>query len=583
LFADVLHAHLLEELPDVAPELHRRASTWFERHGETAQAVLHSMAAHDFARAADLMELAIPALSRERREAEFYGWAQSLPDEVVAVRPVLGIALAGALAQVSEFATVARRLDAVELSVRGTLSDPWPEQPPVGLVVVDVHGYQRLPGMIQMYRAAVALTSGDLKDTFSHAQQALDLAPTDDDLTRAAAGVLAGLAAWAGGDLEGALTAYRASMAGLQRAGFVADVLGCRIAVADILLTQGRLSAAQATYQTGLELAASQPGPPLRGTADMHVGLAAVLLERDDRVGAAEHLAASQQLGEHNGLPQNPYRWRLVMARLRQAEGDLDTAVALVDEAARVYAGDYTPSLRPVPAVRARLQLRRGELGLAAEWAAAVEVCPEDDLTYLREFEHVTLGRLLLAEHAAGRGDSTLHEAIGLLNRLLAAADAGARDGTVIEILLLLALAHQQRRDTTAAMHDLQRAVALAAADGFVRMFADEGEALVPLLTTLALKNTSGFVRRLIATIGTRAPAANPSPLVVPLSDRELDVLRLLGSDLNGPDIARELSVSLNTMRTHTKSIYAKLGVNSRRAAVMQAAELNLPAGTRHR
>jgi LuxR family maltose regulon positive regulatory protein len=581
LFADVLQAHLLEESPEAVAGLHLRASVWFEQDGDTAQAVRHAMAGADLARAADLMELAIPALSRERREAEFHAWVRSLPDEVVAVRPVLGVAFAGALAQISEFATVAARLDTVERSVRASASDPWPDEPPPGLVVVDREGYRRLPAMLQTYRAALALTGGDLNGTVTHSRAALALAGPGDHLVRAAAGALGGLASWTEGDLVGAHAAYTASASGLYQAGFVADVLGCSITLGDICLTQGRIGAALHTYERALELAAPPPGTaPLRGTADMHVGIAGALLERDDRAGAAEHLAVNQQLGDRNGLPQNPYRWRLVTARLQEVEGNLNGALELLDEADRTYVGDYSPNVRPVPAVRARLQMRRGELGAALAWARERQLSPADDLSYLREFEHITLARLLMARHAAQRDETALTDAISLLERLLVAAEAGGREGIVIELLVLLALGHLGRREVPAALVVLRRAVDLAEPEGQARVFADEGAPMGSLLNSLAKREGStGYVRRLIAaSAGAGTRPSSPQTLVAPLSDRELDVLRLLATDLGGPDIARQLSVSLNTMRTHTKSIYAKLGVTNRRAAVRRATELDLPS-----
>ncbi|MFL6099064.1 MAG: LuxR C-terminal-related transcriptional regulator [Actinomycetales bacterium] len=584
LFADVLRAHLLEDASDDVAGLHRRAAAWFEAHAETSLAVDHYLAAGDVDRAADVMERAMPVMQRERREAELGRWVRALPDDVVRSRPVLGVAFVGALAQGSDFATIPERLADIEAALRPE-GGAWPRQPPPGLIVVDDDGFGALPATVEMYRAALALAGGDLSGTVAHAQEALTLAPPGHDLVRAAAGALGGLAAWTAGDLSGAHAAYLESVAGLERAGFIADVLGCCIAVGDIQRARGRLGDALRTFEWALDLAAATSGrEPLRGTADMHVGIAEILLERGDVAAAAEHLAIVSALPEYNGLPQNPYRSRVVKARLREAEGDLDDALALLDEADRVYVGDYSPNIRPVAATRARLRLRRRELELAEAWALDQAVSADEPLTYLREYEHITLARILLARHGIRHDDAALDVAVELLTRLLAAAEDGGRDGSAVEVLVLLALAHQARRDQRAALDVLGRALRLAAPERPVRVFADEGQPMAALLKALPKDvseepSTSGYARRILASIEPveRTPASPPG-LVEPLSARELDVLRLLATDLAGPDIARSLSVSLNTLRTHTKNIYAKLGTSSRRAAVTRARELDLLA-----
>jgi LuxR family maltose regulon positive regulatory protein len=583
LFADVLQAHLLDERAEDVAELHRRAAAWWQAHGDSPRAIDHALAGGDSGRAADLMELAMPVMTRERREAELARWVRSLPEEVVRVRPVLGVAFVGALARVSDFDTVGQRLSDIERALR-TQDGAWPVGPPPDLIVVDNDGYRSLPAHVAMYRSALALADGDLEGTVTHAREALSLATPDDDHARASAGALAGLASWTKGDLAGAHAAYTASMASLGKARFATDVLGCCIALGDIRRTQGRLDDALRIYQWAADREPPRPGADLlRGTADMHVGMAGVLLERNDLAAAQDHLAVSHRLGEHNGLPQNAYRWRVAMAGLREAEGDLDGALELLDEADRVYVGDYLPNVRPVPAARARLRLRRGELSHAQAWARDRHLSASDDLSYLREYEHLTLARLLLARHRTERDTTSLRQALDLLEGLLASAEDGERGGSVLEVLLLQALAHQAREDTTAALGALHRAVLLAQPQGYVRLFVDEGPPMAALLKALTKRpGAPGYVRRLLAaTTRTEHRPAQPPTLVEPLSDRELDVLRLLGTDLDGPDIARALSVSLNTMRTHTRNIYAKLGVTSRRAAVRQAQDLNLLPGQR--
>jgi LuxR family maltose regulon positive regulatory protein len=475
LFADVLRAHLVEECGDEIADLHRRASTWFDANGDTPQAVSHALAAGDVGAAADLMERALPEVQRERREAELARWVEALPDEVVRLRPVLAIGLVGSLAQRSRFDAIPQRLSDIERALRAK-DGTWSEQPPREVIVVDEAAYRSVPARVEMYRAALALTGGDLDGTVAHAGEALKLTPDDDDLTRASAGALAGLAYWTTGDLDAAHAAYTETVNGLARVGFLADVLGCCISLGDIRRTQGKLDDALRTYQWALDLTAPQPGAqPLRGTADMHVGIAEVLLERDDLEAASEHLAICEQLGEYNGRPQNPYRSRVIMARLREAEGDLDGALALLDEAERVYAGDYNPNVRPVPAVRARLRIRRGELESATAWARERELSPDDPPSYLREYEHITLARILLARHRSERDRTAVDQVLPLLERLLAAAEDGGRAGSVLELLILLALAHQGRRDEHAALEALQRAVSLAHPKGYLRVFAHEG------------------------------------------------------------------------------------------------------------
>jgi LuxR family maltose regulon positive regulatory protein len=150
----------------------------------------------------------------------------------------------------------------------------------------------------------------------------------------------------------------------------------------------------------------------------------------------------------------------------------------------------------------------------------------------------------------------------------------------VVEVLALLGLAHQAGGDTTTAVATLDEALRLAESEGFVRVFLDEGAPMTALLMEATRHGSAtALAGRVLAAAPTPPrPTVRPAPtgLVEDLSNRELEVLRLLRSDLSGPDIARELVVSLNTVRTHTKSIYLKLGVNSRRAAVRRAAELGL-------
>ena len=581
LFADVLQARLLDEQPGQVPGLHRRASVWYEQNGEPPMAIGHALAARDFDQAADLIERAIPAMRITRQETTVHGWLKALPDEVVRVRPMLSFAVAGALLTGGEPEEVEVRLrDAGRWLQEAAATGEGSLARPGEMVVADEEEYRRLPGAIELYRSALALVRGDVPGTVRHAQRTLDLALTEDHGVRAGAAGFLGLAFWTSGDLEAAHPAWAQCAAGLRRSGQIADIFGCAIAMADIRLVQGRLGEAMRTYDQALQRASVQDGPVLRGTADMYVGMSEVHRERGDLQAATQQLLRSQELGEYNGLPQNPYRWRVAMARIRQAEGDLGGALDLLDEAERLYVGDFFPNVRPVPALKARVWIAQGRLGEALGWAHEQGLSADDDLSYLREFEHIILARMLLAR---SRGEP-VHQVTRLLERLLLAAEEGGRTGHVIEILVLQALALQAPGPIPAALTCLERALTLAEPEGYVRVFVDEGPPIGSLLRAAEKQGTTrDYVRRLLAAVSqTRQDSPGRQALIDPLSERELDVLRLLGTELDGPAIARELMVSLNTVRTHTKNIYTKLAVTNRRAAVRRAAELDLPR-TRNR
>ncbi len=560
LFGDVVRARLLDEQPDRLAELHRRASDWYAGNDDSHEAIAHALAGGDAERAAELIELAAPAMQRVRHESQLLAWLEALPADIYEDRPVLAMALIGARMATGDTRDLDPLLEIV---------DSWLERTD-SPIVFDDEAYGRLPAMAAVHRAGLALLAGDTDATIEYAQRVLELAGADDHLQHGAAMALIGLAHWSRGNLDDGRACYTESVTYFETGGYLADVMGCSLALADIQITQGRLTDAQRTFESALRHTADHPG--LRGAADMHVGLSLLAIEHDDLDIAAEHLRASAELGDHMGLPQHPYRWRVAMARFHEAHGDLDKALELLTQAEALYNTDYSPSVRPVTASKARIEVKRGDLDAGARWADAQGLSVHDELSYVREFEHITLAGVLLARRSA----DAVEQATALLRRLLDAADDGHRDGSTIEILVLLALAHSVAGDDVAATTSLTKALALAEPQWYVRTFLDADPALMDLLRPLAVAS-DGYAARILASARS-APSRRRSSSNAPdeLSDRELDVLRLLRSDLSGPEVARELHVSLNTLRTHTKHIYTKLGATNRREAVTRAAELGL-------
>ena len=493
LFADVLRMHLMAEQPDQLPVLHRRASEWYEHNGSAADAICHALAAKDFERAANLIELAVPEMRRNRQAATVteLGWLKALPDELVHFRPVLSVDYAYALFGGGELEAVEPRLrDAERWLDSADLVDPKANMrersasTALGMVVVDKGEYRRLPGMIALLRTAQALNRGDMPETVKNARRVLELAPENDYLMLGGAASTLGLAAWTSGDLEAARRMTADGMENVRRAGYIPSAIGGAIVLADIQIAQGHLHEAMTTYERALKWV-TDPGagaPGVRGAPDMYVGMSVLHREHNDLMTAEQCLLKSQALGELAGLPQNPYRWCAAMARIREAHGDLDGALALLDQAERLYTANFSPNVRPITARKARVWVAQGRLGEALGWAHEQGLSVDDNLSYLREFDHITLARVILARYQGDRDNGSISGEIRLLERLLKAAEDGGRMGSVIEILVLQALAYHAQGDLPAALLPLQNALSLAEPEGYVRIFLDEGSSMLHLL-----------------------------------------------------------------------------------------------------
>ena len=443
---------------------------------------------------------------------------------------------------------------------------------------------RQLPAMIAVYRASVAQARGDVATTMAQAQHAVELTDPDDHFARGAAFGFLGLAAWAAGDLPTAVDTFGRAVASLEEAGSVSDALGGTVVLAGLWLGRGRPDEARRLYEQALSAAQAHP-TPLSTTGDLHVGLADVLREQGEVDAAVEHLEAARELGNVASLPENRHRWYAARAGVLQAQGDLEGALAMLDLAEAAYQPGFFPDVRPLPAVRARLQLARGSIPDAVSWASASGVRPTDAPNALNEFSLLTLARLAVAQRRAGAGPGPT-DVVHLLDRVLEVSGAAGRGGSAIEARLVLALAADADGAEQDAVDHLAAALTAAVPVGYCRLFLDEGAPLESLLRAVSARRRGSeaavYADRVLAAAGHRPPAEarrdgpGATGAGEGLSDRELEVLRLLATDLTGPEIAARLFVSVNTLRTHTKHIFTKLDVNTRRAAVSRAGELHL-------
>ena len=604
LFADVLRMHVIEAQPEQISSQHQRASAWFERNGLRSDAIRHALAAKDFERAAGLIELAWPAAEEGSiLQTLWLTWVKALPDELVRFRPVLSVGYAYALLGNGELEAADVRLKDAERwleaadMVKEQLETPSIETRPESsrrMVVVDKEQFKSLPATIGIGRAYIAQTLGNIADTVRYASRVLELIPDGDSFRYGQASMLLGMTYWATGDLEAAEQVFADYTIKLRTDGNIPDAIGTIVVLADIRMTLGHLQEAINTTEMLLLFVKDRSEPISPDTADLHRKLSELYLEQFNLESAAQHLQKSKELGEKAELPVWRYRWYFSQARFNETRKNLDGALELLNEAEKLHIRTPLPDLYPISAMKARIWVAQGRLPKALEWVNGQKLSTDDNLSFLHEFAHITLARILIAKYQNDLSEDTIHEVMRLLDRLLYAAEEGSRIGSVIEILVLQALAHQAQGNFTPAFSALERALTLAEPEGYVRVFVDEGKPMAGLLTRIETKDgtlqLNKFILKLLSALDLHTEIHNPGsafkeenkhltslrPLVEPLSERELEVLRLLRTDLAGPEIARECVVSLNTVRTHTQHIYAKLGVNDRRAAIRRAEELDL-------
>jgi LuxR family maltose regulon positive regulatory protein len=577
LFADVLRARLFAEQPDLVPLLHQRASRWYEAHDSAEEAVRHALAARDFDRAAYLMELAVPAIRRNRQEAMLLGWLKTLPDDAVRRSPVLSVFYGYMLMESGDLDAFEPRLDDAE---RALAAVPEGSAPPWA----KTEELRTLPATIAVYRASLAQARGDVAGTAEHARRALDLAGPADHLARGGAVGFLSLAAWAQGDVTSALETFTQAVASLHAAGNLVDELSSTVVLADMWLAAGHPSTARRLYVRALQVSEAHGEPVLRATPDLHVGLSEIDYEVGDLESAKRHLERAAALGEGAAMTEGRYRWFVAMGRVADAEGDPQEAITLLDKAEQLYRPGFFPDVRPIAAIKARVWITHGNLSQATDWARERGVSTTDDAGYLSEFDHLTLVRLLIAQHRAHPDPDAIDQVVRLLGRLHEAAETSGRAGSLVEIRMLQALAQDVQGHRPQALQTLGQALAQAPEpDGYARLFLDEGTPMVGLLRDAEHQGVAGDHARRLLRLNASVKAEAPDPGQRPepssadrLSERELQVLRLLASELSGPQIARELFVSHNTLRTHTKHIYTKLEVTTRRAAVRRARERGL-------
>ncbi|MDR0341555.1 MAG: LuxR C-terminal-related transcriptional regulator [Nocardiopsaceae bacterium] len=579
LFADLLRARLHAERPGQVAQLHRKAAAWCAERGLADDAIRHALAAGENTWAARLIEQHFDELFYLRGEgATVQHWLSALPADLVRSRPRLLLAQTALAADSGRVAEAASLVDAAEQRSAGAAGEPFePSAGRAASLLVNI------PAMIALFRARLAALRGEAGVTAASASLAMAEIREGERALDSIGRWHMGMAEWLHGLLPEAEHALSSSIAHMRAGG--QGLLATRLChvIGQIQQAQGRLDAAVRTCRQELELSVppGRPAPPVAGAA--HLGLAEVAYQRSELDAALLHVSEGIRLCRQLAYTPLLATGLATLAWIRQATGDPAGALDAIGEAERVSPGTAVTGLvNPVPAQRARLLLVQGDLDGAARWAASSGLGADDEPDYARERGHLVLARILLAQDQPGR-------ALALLERLHAAARN--RAGSRFEIGALRALALAAGGDEDGAVDALAEALTLACPQGFVRVFADEGPPLAALLGRLITAQRSGraagrvsfeCLARLQRAFGA-APAApghragTPAPargIIEPLTGRELEVLELLAAGMPNQVIARELVVSLDTVKKHVSHILGKLGAASRTEAVVRARQL---------
>ena len=589
LFGDLLRQRLGQsQTPEEIAQYHISASEWHEKNGGVAEAFHHLIAARDFNRAAAVAETAWQGMNESFQSAAWLGWVKQLPEELICSRPVLCTQIAWGFMNTGDVGASESHLQDAERC----LDDPSDE-----MIIVDREQLRSLPARIAFARAYNAQTQRDYPATIKYAEMVYKLTPDENHYLRAQTAAVLGSTYWASGDLEAACRSMSDWIDRSNKVGNFFFAIASASAKADIQTAQGKLRDAFGTYQESLQLASVHENGLQRVTAKHYLGLALLYHEMGDETAAGEHLQKSLVQGEQSIFADWKYRRCLAQARMKEAEGEWDAALDLLDEAQGFFVKSLIPDTRPVAALKARINLKQGQLDKAREWARAHNLTANDDLHYLREFEHITLARLLLAEYLNNRIDSILMDAKRLLARLLESAEDGNRMGSVLEILVTQALVEQAQSNLPQAFALIERALTLAQPEGYLRIFTNEGEPMRSLLIDFrrSYENqprsnnhalTSYVSSLLSAFLLTQRmqqpkqikPEERPAKdrLEESLSQREIEVLRLIAQGLSNREIGDRLFLALNTVKGYNQKIFSKLQVQSRTEAIVRVRELDL-------
>ena len=592
LFADLLQTQLLSSLgAQGVAQLHVRAADWHAQNGSILEAIQHASMASDDERVEHLITQNYMEMMNRGEQSWIRSWISQLSRELVYRRPWLCIYEAYSHSFFGELDEADLLLEAAEKRIRSGI--PAPDA-------------RSMEGYLAFVRSRVTAMRGDIHRAIQLCLAAHGSFEAGDLAMGLDTGMTLGYEYFMAGDYGNAIPLLDETIRLGMTAGSILNTVPTYCVMARLDGVQGLLRKSYDLYQAAAQYVAKASGQHLGAQALIEVGMADVLCERNNLNGALVHLKQGLDLMPWWGKADDFILAYITLARIHLAQANKSEALAAVEKAIGLVQtrGVFSEARHAVEIAQVKLWLAQGDLQAASRWAASQEkhLRSDDPFRFENELAGIAQGRVLIAQNKPSK-------AISLLSYLEEAARSNGRMGRLLEIMILKALAMQRMGNTAQADIALTKCLTLAEPEGYLRIFLDEGEPMRLLISDFRsrivkhprhaagedMEGMKAYTAQLLAAFS-KSPDArtqkstiqNPTSLRFgdyslqseilpePLSERELEVLKLLRTDLNGPEIARECMVSLSTVRTHTQNIYAKLGVNNRRAAVRRAEELGL-------
>jgi LuxR family maltose regulon positive regulatory protein len=557
LFADALQSRLRASDPDLFKKLHQRAAAWFEKQGFFEYAIRHAAAGSLLETAAELVEAnAISMLGRGELFTllNLIELLEALTDE----RPWLSIYKSWALALLGQLDQADRWRQKAEAVIEANKAKPS----------------RHMLGHIAAVQFYCTSYRGKMDTAFAYAQKALEYLPENEQIVRSIVTSAIGRFLRLVGDYTQAVQALEATRQTAQEVGNHYLELYALTTLSAVAYYQGQLHQSCNFAREALQLSTLLGGHMLPSTSWALKGLGLIYYEWNDLEAAEKYTQLAVDLGPKWGDPIELTHMFLLLSQIKIAKRDLTGAQHAFEKGeAVIQSHAVSPGLvNWVKAQKARYWLKLGNMEAAVRWAQDSRISTEDEISLFRTSQYRTRARVYLATEK-------YEEALQLLIRLQERVEAAGRIRSLIQALVLRALAHQAMNDTPQALSALKRALTLTQPEGYKRIFVDEGEPMARLLR-LALREgvNPDYIGQLLACFPepTESSVTGEYALVEPLSERELEVLRLIAAGLSNQQIAEQLVIAVSTVKSHINHIYGKLEVKSRTQAVARGQALGL-------